>query len=96
MDGLARLQAACPYSSVRDGQSAINFAEKAVAATKRKNPNCLDTLAAAYAEAGQFEKAVAVQKEAIALNQIGALKEELATHLKLYKSNSPCREPIAP
>ena len=52
------------------------FAEKAVAATNRKTPADLDTLAAAYAEAGQFEKAVSTQQEAIALLQTEAEKDD--------------------
>jgi len=96
LNSAAWFLATCRDSEFPDGQCAVEFAEKAVVATNRKNAGYLDTLAAAYAEAGQFEKAVAVQKEAIALNQKGAFKEELAAHLKLYESNSPCREAVAP
>jgi len=49
-------------------------------------------LAAAYAEAGEFAKAISVQKEAITLAQPEALKQDLATRLKLYESNTPYRE----
>jgi len=51
-------------------------------------------LAAAYAEVGQFEKAVSVQNEAIGLLQDETLKKDLATRLKLYESNSPYRESL--
>jgi len=61
---------------LRDGPTAVMFAEKAVAATIRKNPQILDTLAAAYAEVGQFAKAVTVQQEAIALLQDEEQKKE--------------------
>ena len=85
--------ATCPYSAVRDGPRAVGFAEKAAAATNRKDPNILDTLAAAYAEAGQFTNAVTVQKEAIALVQDAKMKGDFASRLKLYESSSPYREP---
>ena len=47
----------------------MGYAEKAVAATNRKDHAILDTLAAAYAEAGQFTNAISTQKEAIGLVQ---------------------------
>jgi len=77
--------------NLRDGQRAIAFAERAVAATDRKRPNCLSALAAAYAEAGQFEKAVSAQKEAMLLVRSERAKKEYASDLHLYESNLPCR-----
>jgi tetratricopeptide (TPR) repeat protein len=90
---LAWLLATSAIPELRDGTGAIALAEKTVAATSRKDPSFLDTLAAAYAEAGQFEKAVATQKEAIALVTTDKEKKDLANRLKLYESNRPCREP---
>jgi uncharacterized protein HemY len=71
----------------------VTFAEKAVARTGRQDPNYLDTLAAAYAEAGEFEKAVDVQNEAIALLRDQKTKKDYESRLKLYQSNSSYREP---
>src|SRR5262249_26337697 len=65
----AWLQATSANPRLRDGSSAVRFAEQAAAATKQHDPSILDTLAAAYAEAGQFEKAVRTQKEAVALSK---------------------------
>jgi Flp pilus assembly protein TadD len=93
VNGLGWLLATCADSEVRDGRDAVTFAQKAVSATNRKDPSILDTLAAAYAEAGQFAKAVSVQNEAIGLNQDATLKEGMTKRLKLYESNSPYREP---
>jgi serine/threonine protein kinase/TPR repeat protein len=84
--------ATSPDAGLRDGTNAVVFAEKAVGLTSRTNANFVDTLAAAYAELGQFDKAVAIQREAIALNKDASLKDELALHLKLYESNSPFRQ----
>ncbi|MES2924459.1 MAG: tetratricopeptide repeat protein [Verrucomicrobiota bacterium] len=85
--------AASGNPSMRDGSNAIVFAERAVAITKRKDANILDTLAAAYAEAGQFDKAVATQQEAIALPSDGKRKQEYAARLLLYQAAVPYHDP---
>jgi tetratricopeptide (TPR) repeat protein len=92
-NSLAWFLATCSDSAIRDGRSAVNFAEKAVAKTERKFPEHLDTLAAAYAETGEFEKALNVQNEAIALLHEEAKKRDYESRLKLYQGNSPYREP---
>jgi eukaryotic-like serine/threonine-protein kinase len=88
-NNLAWLLATSPFADLRDGASAVSFAEKTVAATNRKNPSYLDTLAAAYAETGQFTDAVLAQKEAIALLNDEQLKRDYGFRLKLYESNFP-------
>jgi hypothetical protein len=50
----------------------------------------LDTLAAAYAEAGQFERAVTTQREAIRL--IGK-NDDYEKRLKLFEAHQPYRKP---
>ncbi len=92
LNGLAWLLATGPDPKFRDGTNAVAFAEKAAAATQRKNVSYLDTLAAAYAETGQFAKAVSIQQEAIALSQSDDEKKGLASRLKLYESHSPYRD----
>jgi len=87
--------ATSPVPELRDGTNAVKLAEKAVAATSRTIPNYLDTLAAAYAETGQFDKAVEIQKEAIAKNQDTSLGAELALHLKFYESKTPFHQAAA-
>jgi tetratricopeptide (TPR) repeat protein len=88
-NGLAWSLATSANSALRDGAEAVAFAEKAVAATKRKTPQCLGTLAAAYAEVGQFESAVSTQQEAIALLQTEAEKNDYGSRLKLYQAKVP-------
>jgi tetratricopeptide (TPR) repeat protein len=92
LNGLAWLLATCPEAEFRDGTNAVTSAEAAVAATERKNIECLDTLAAAYAETGQFTKAISIQKEALALPHTGGGEAVLTSRLKLYESNAPYRE----
>src|SRR5207247_2164022 len=82
LNNLAWLLATCTVAEVRDGQSAVAYAQKAVSVTNRKDPETLDTLAAAYAEAGAFDKAVSAQQEAIALLQNDKTKTDFASRLK--------------
>ena len=92
LNELAWLFATCSDSALRDGRSAVRFAEKALAKSKAKDWSALDTLAAAYAEAGEFAKAASAQREAIGLCQDEKTKNDLGTRLKLYESNTPYRE----
>ena len=75
-----------------DGQKAIEHAEKAVAMTGRKNATYLVTLAAAYAEGGQFDLAVKTQKEAMAVLKDETDDRDLARKLDLYEAHKPFRD----
>jgi hypothetical protein len=79
-------------SELRDGAMAVRLAEAAATNTSRKDPQILDTLAAAYAEAGQFTNAVAVQKEAISLLKTEVEKQDYASRIKLYEENFAYRD----
>jgi tetratricopeptide (TPR) repeat protein len=88
---LAWLLATCRDPEVRDGHVAVTMAERAVQMNKNEDMRhgFLDILAAAYAEAGDFEKAIAAEKKALALvYDLGYL-----ARLKLYESRTPHREP---
>jgi WD40 repeat protein len=80
-----------PDPEMRDGQRAMDFAEKAAGATNHKDPVIMDTLAAAYAELGQFTNAARYEQGAIALLQDSQLKNDCTSRLKLYESNLPYR-----
>jgi tetratricopeptide (TPR) repeat protein len=92
LNALAWCVTTCSDAVLRDGTNAVVFAEEAVAATNRKNFSYLDTLAAAYAETGQFAKAISVQHEAIALAPSEQEKKNLASRLQLYENNFPYRD----
>jgi serine/threonine protein kinase/tetratricopeptide (TPR) repeat protein len=93
---LAWFLATCDDAQFRDGRNAVTFAEQAVLKTERKEPGYLNTLAAAYAEVGEFDKAVSTQNEAIALLRDEEKKRDFATWLRLYESKIPYREsPLA-
>ncbi len=64
---IAWIQATCSDAKCRDGKRAIVAAEKACELTGSKDWNILETLAAAYAESGDFEKALDAQTKALAM-----------------------------
>jgi hypothetical protein len=55
----------------------------------------VDTVAAAYAESGDFESAVKWQEEAIQLGG-GAYSQDFQKRLRLFKAGKPYREGVAP
>jgi tetratricopeptide (TPR) repeat protein len=65
LDELAWLLATYPDSDARDGAEAVRLAERACQLTDRRLPALLATLAAAYAETGDFSRGVAVAEEAL-------------------------------
>jgi Tfp pilus assembly protein PilF len=70
LDELAWLLATYPDSNSRDGAEAVGLAERACALTERRVPALLATLAAAYAETGDFSRGVAVGEEALRRGQL--------------------------
>jgi tetratricopeptide (TPR) repeat protein len=65
LDELAWLLATYRDWRSRDGAEAVRLAEHACDLTERKIPALLDTLAAAYAEAGDFPRAIRAAEEAL-------------------------------
>lgn len=96
LNGLSWFLATSTDDTIRDGTNALIFAERAVAFTSRTNDFILDTLAGAYAEAGQFQKAISTEQEAIALRKDEKVSQNRGylARLKLYEENKPYRESI--
>jgi len=92
LNDIAWTMATSRAAELRNGTNAVNFANDAVAATHRTKPALLDTLAAAYAEAQQFEKAMAAEQEAIGLLRDDHDKRDYGSRLKLYQEKKPCRD----
>ena len=74
----------------------LRLAQQALQLAGSESPQLLDTLAAAYAEAGRFDEAVATARKALtAATQ--ANKEQLAKdiqgRLELYAARQPYRSP---
>jgi tetratricopeptide (TPR) repeat protein len=88
---LAWLFASCPEAKFRDGVAAVEQATKACESTGWKNPALFETLAAAYAESGNFAQAVRWQTEAIA----GSTAKDQAgvrSRLALFQAGRPYRD----
>jgi len=84
LTGLAWLLATHPAAEVRQGAEAVTLAERAVRLTSRRDPSALLTLAAAYAEMGQFESAADAARQAAALSR--AARDESGAGLDLLSS----------
>ena len=90
-NSMAWMLATCPDESFRDGVKALELATKANALSDRKNQYVLGTLAAAYAESGDFQKAVEWQEKALELAP-DEQKDDFRSRLVLYKSGKPYRQ----
>ena len=95
LNDYAWMMATSPVGSVRDGRRAVELALEAEKLTGGKDAGVLDTLAAAYAESGDFAKATATAQRAMELAQGQGNKElerSLRAELKLYGGRKPVRE----
>jgi Flp pilus assembly protein TadD len=79
---------------VRDGKRAVELATRACELTEWKNAVFLDALAAAYAEVGEFEKAIETEKKALALpNAEKQYGTKYRNRIALYERKQPYRDP---
>jgi tetratricopeptide (TPR) repeat protein len=91
LQSAAWLMATCPDSAIRDAKLAVQAAERAVELSAEPDALLLDTLAAAYANAGRFTEAVAKIQESI---RIAPAQESAALQkrLVLYQQQLPYRQ----
>lgn len=92
---LAWLLATCPQTEYRDGKKALSISQNLLQQDKDKNANLLDTLAAAYAETGQFQQAREIQQQAIDLlshdRADSTRLDRFNQRLEFYQANKPWR-----
>jgi tetratricopeptide (TPR) repeat protein len=94
-NNLAWLLATCPDNSLRNGNKAVELAQQAVQLSGGNSPEILDTLAAAYAEAGRYPEAIETAQRALDLSAAQnkkPLAEVIQTQLKLFETHSPYHE----
>ena len=90
-NGLAWIRATSPESKYRDGKQAVALATHACDLAAWKDPYVIDTLAAAYAEAGDFAAALKWQAKSDSLIPNDRRKPDAAARLKLYQAGKPYR-----
>jgi len=93
----AWILATSPDAAIRNGDDALRFAVRAVELSGGKDARVLDTLAAAYAEKGQFADAAPAARRAQARATKAkelALAKEIAGRIAMYEAGKPFREPL--
>ncbi len=88
----AWIWATCPETKYRDGKKAVEAATHACELSQWRDAEHLGTLAAAYAEAGEFAKAIEFQVKAIKLYTSPADQKMGEARLELYIEKKPYRE----
>jgi tetratricopeptide (TPR) repeat protein len=93
-NNMALVLATFPETWVRNGTKAVELAEHADHLTGNANASVSATLAAAYAEAGQFPNAITTAKRALQLatdQGNTALADAIRAQIRLYQSGFPYR-----
>ncbi len=93
---LARILAMHPDARFRSGAQAVEHAERANAIAGNDDPELLDVLAAAYAEAGRFDDARITASRALSSakkTKNAALVKRVEAHLAAFEKNQAVREP---
>lgn len=94
LNNLSWVLATSPNDDVRDGKRAVELGKRAVELTEEKEAHILSTLAAAYAEAGDFKQAVQWSTKAVDVGKSEEhdQQEQLEQELESYKQGKPWRE----
>jgi tetratricopeptide (TPR) repeat protein len=93
INGLAWFLATCPDGAFRNGNAAKDKAELVCETTDWKEWTYVDTLAAAYAESGDYENAVKTATKACELAG-EKHRAECQARLELYRSQQPYRSEV--
>jgi tetratricopeptide (TPR) repeat protein len=106
LNNFAWVLATSPNDELRDGRRAVELATRACEAAGYETPHILSTLAASYAETGDFDSAIKWSQKAVEFSQKGIdaatddkqkerLKKDhaqLTQELASYKAGKPWRE----
>jgi twitching motility protein PilT len=95
LNNLAWTLATCPHDEIRQGNEALQVALHAYDVSNGTNPEVADTLAAAYAETGDFDQALAFSRRGVELARRQgntALVENILTRQCQYDARRPVRE----
>lgn len=95
LNNLAWILATSPEDKLRNGKRAIELATLACEVTEYKQAHILSTLAAGYAESGDFDTAINWSKKAVELGKEN-IKGQLGKELESYQAKKPWREATPP
>jgi tetratricopeptide (TPR) repeat protein len=95
-NSLAWLLATCPDAKCRDGKRAVTLATEACEHTFWKATPSLDTLAAAYAEAGDFDAAIKFENQALQQTDSISRHSAYQRRLLLYEQHQAYHQPENP
>ena len=96
-NNLAWVRATSGEASIRNGKEAVELAQRAVRLSGGRSPNYLDTLAAAYAEAGRFSEAVQTARTGPGprrATEQQPLADALRAKIALYEAGKPLRQTL--
>ena len=92
LNSIAWFRATSPDEKLRNGAEAVRLATEACELTSWQSWQPIDTLAAAYAAAGDFEKAQQFEKRALGFNLGQAFRLKAGERLELYQQHKPYLE----
>lgn len=95
LNNLAWVLATSPDAEIRNGKRAVELATKACELTEYNKPHILSTLAAAFAENGDFETAIEWSQKAVDMDD-SEQEEQLSKELASYRGGRPWRERQTP
>jgi len=99
LNNLALILAISSDDGLRNGPEAVQLAVRACQLTQYNQPSFIETLAAAYAEAGRFQEAQAAAAAAEHLATVAGLMDQARRDrrfLELFRAGQPLRKPPPP
>jgi tetratricopeptide (TPR) repeat protein len=92
LNSIAWLRATCPVDSVRNGKEAVQASLEACQLTNFNDVNSMDTLAAAYAEVGEFDRAIEYMTKILGGKTDSTDRKKFEARLALYRNRKPYRD----
>jgi TonB family protein len=94
-DNLAWFLATSPEDRFRNGTEAVSAGRRACEVSQWKSFGCYDTLAVAYAEAGDFDQALKYEKQSLSDSSLAPKeREEREKRVAVFEQRKPFREDL--